>query len=89
VKDDDDIIEDMLDADAGDFSALWFKFGGGVDYLLTPQIYLRFEALYGLRLPNKAENDLVDLFDDMGASSDAKSLLGHGLTIKAAVGYRF
>jgi hypothetical protein len=88
VKDDDDYIENVFDIDAGDFSALWFKFGGGVDYSLTNKIYLRFEALYGIRLANKAEKDMVDDAKDSGAS-DVKALLGHGLTVKMAVGYKF
>jgi opacity protein-like surface antigen len=79
-----------------DFSALWFKFGGGLDFALTEKLYLRFEALYGIRLPSKAETDIKDLaekglqqFKDAGGSVDAKTLLGHGLTAKLAVGYRF
>jgi hypothetical protein len=71
----------------GDFSALWFKLGGGVDYSFTNAIYLRGELLYGLRLANKFENDMVDNYDLPGV--DAKTLLGHGLEIKVAVGYRF
>ena len=77
----------------GDFSALWFKFGGGADYSLTGNIFLRAQALYGLRIPNKFENDMVDLFKELGSLSassvDVKTLLGHGLTVKVAVGYRF
>jgi hypothetical protein len=72
----------------GNLSALWFKLGGGVDYSLTDALYLRGGLLYGLRLANKAENDMVDYYDTMGAD-DANPLLGHGLEIKIAVGYRF
>jgi opacity protein-like surface antigen len=74
----------------GDFSALWFKFGGGGDFALTEKIYLRLEALYGIRLANKAETDLKDQFKDMGFDEgDIKTLLGHGLEVKLAVGYKF
>jgi opacity protein-like surface antigen len=79
---------DDSDGKPVDFSALWFKLGGGLDYDITSNVYLRGEALYGLRLANKMENDLKDAFDDMGAS-DPKTRLGHGLTVKLAVGYRF
>jgi opacity protein-like surface antigen len=90
-KIDGDEYERNIDGSDGkpvDFSALWFKLGGGLDYDITSNVYLRGEALYGLRLANKMENDLKDAFDDMGAS-DSKTRLGHGLTVKLAVGYRF
>jgi hypothetical protein len=85
VKDEDGEQYTNSDGDnaSGDFSALWFKLGGGVDYSFTDAIYLRGEALYGLRLANKVENDWVN------ESDSAKALLGHGLDIKIAVGYRF
>jgi hypothetical protein len=67
---------------------LWFKFGGGLDYDITSSLYLRGEFLYGLRLVNKAENDMKDSLDDQGAS-DIKTRLGHGLTVKFAVGSKF
>jgi hypothetical protein len=71
----------------GDFSALWFKLGGGLDFSFTDHIYLRGGLLYGLRLANTFENDMVDAYDSQGA--DTKTLLGHGLEVKIAVGYRF
>jgi hypothetical protein len=70
------------DGGPGDFSALWFKFGGGLDYAITGNLYLRFEALYGIRLANKFETDMKDEYD-------ADVLLGHGLTAKLAVGFKF
>ncbi|MDR2658523.1 MAG: hypothetical protein LBC27_00830 [Spirochaetaceae bacterium] len=80
----------------GDFSALWFKFGVGGDVALTQRVYLRLEALYGFRLASKAEKDAKDSFDSMftemdvaSTDVDSKTLLGHGLTAKLAVGYKF
>jgi opacity protein-like surface antigen len=72
----------------GDFSALWFKFGVGTDFDITSNLYLRGEVLYGFRLTSKAEKDTKDMFEAMG-QSDVKPLLGHGLDVKIAVGYRF
>jgi hypothetical protein len=88
AKDEDgDEYEGLVDdGKPVDFSALWFKFGGGLDYSFTDHIYLRGEALYGLRLANKAEKDIVDAIP---SAADPKALLGHGLEIKLAVGYRF
>jgi opacity protein-like surface antigen len=83
--------KDFKDADGnsrtGDFSAFWFKFGGGGDFALTKKIYLRLEALYGIRLANKDETDLKDEYKKRGV--DAKTLLGHGLEVKLAAGYKF
>jgi len=77
--------------DAGDLSALWFKFGGGMDYSITNLMYLRFSALYGIRLPNKLEDTQKDmlkyLIDEPGVSVDTR--LGHGLTIRLAIGSKF
>jgi hypothetical protein len=72
----------------GDFSALWVKLGGGLDFSFTDSIYLRGGLLYGLRLANAYENDWVDAYADY-PGVDAKTLLGHGLEVKIAVGYRF
>jgi len=79
----------------GDWSSLWFKAGVGMDFSFTESLYLRLNVLYGLRLPSKAEKDYVDLMKTMaaaesaGMSVDAKTLLGHGLTAKLAIGFRF
>lgn len=66
-----------------DWSALWFKAGVGGDYSFTDQIYIRLEVLYGIRGPNRMEGSP----DLPGETSD--TLLGHGLTAKLAIGYKF
>jgi hypothetical protein len=92
VKDEDgDTVKNVegdKDDASGDFSALWFKLGGGVDFSITEQLYVRGALSYGLRLANTYENDYVDLAEKNGVT-DVKTLLGHGLEIKVAVGYRF
>lgn len=80
-EDGDDFFEGS-DNKTGDLSALWFKLGAGADFSITEKFYARLGLLYGLRLPNKAEKDQAD-------KMDGKTLLGHGLTVKLAVGYRF
>jgi hypothetical protein len=65
-------------------SALWFKAGVGGDYALTDALYLRGEFLYGLRLHNKMEKYGLDT-----KNSEVDSVVGHGLDVKVAVGYRF
>ncbi|MDR1301782.1 MAG: outer membrane beta-barrel protein [Treponema sp.] len=85
-EDGDQLKNSDGDDAAGDFSALWFRLGAGVDYSFTDQVYVRGGLLYGLRLANKFENDYVDTIP---SAADPKTLLGHGLEIKIAVGYRF
>jgi hypothetical protein len=69
------------------FSALWFRGGGGADFAITDTLFLRGEILYGIRLANKNENDVNDWNDSIGL--DSEILLGHGLTVKFALGYKF
>jgi opacity protein-like surface antigen len=79
----------------GDWSSLWFKAGAGMDFSFTESLYLRLDVLYGIRLPSKAEKDFVDFMKMMAGEMDstmtvdAKTLLGHGLTAKLAIGFRF
>jgi hypothetical protein len=82
-------MEDAEMDDAGDFSALWFRLGCGLDYAFTDHIYLRGGILYGIRLASKAENDGVDKAEDDPLCEEAKTVLGQGLEIKLAVGYKF
>jgi opacity protein-like surface antigen len=66
----------------GDFSVLWFRFGGGLDYNFTDKLYLRGTFLYGIRTASKFEKD--------GLTSEYRSTkLGHGPALKVAVGYKF
>jgi hypothetical protein len=68
-----------------EFSALWFKFGGGVDYAISDKLYARGELLYGIRLANGYENNILTNEDKMFVSGKAR--LGHGIKIRAGVGY--
>jgi hypothetical protein len=69
-----------------DLSAFWFKAGAGLDFSFSEALYVRGELLYGLRLANKYEVDTVKAINKAGY--DGTSLLGHGLNIKLALGYR-
>jgi hypothetical protein len=79
------------DGEASDLSALWFQAGAGGDFDIIEKLYLRGEILYGIRLHNKFENDAKDLFKkEVGfKDDDIKINLGHGPTVKLAIGYRF
>jgi uncharacterized protein YfiM (DUF2279 family) len=77
---------------ADDFSAIWLKAGCGMDIAPTEKFFLRFEALYGLRFANNWENDYKEAFNILlkgsGLDGDTKTLLGNGLTVRIAVGYK-
>jgi len=90
-KDGNDFYDDYYptrDGTPSDFSALWFKIGGGFDFALTEQIYLRFKALYGIRLASKIEKDLKEMYSDYDEGK-VKTRLGHGIDIKLAIGFMF
>jgi hypothetical protein len=74
----------LSDSGIRELGALWFQFGGGLDFSLNRNLYLRGEFLYGLRVRNEMEKDAID-----ASNGRLEYKLGHGPTIKAAVGYRF
>jgi hypothetical protein len=82
VKDKDG-RQHFSDSEIRKLGALWFQFGGGLDFSLNRNLFVRGEFLYGLRVRNELEKDLMD------DNSSLKYKLGHGPTIKAAVGYKF
>jgi opacity protein-like surface antigen len=75
-------------------SAIWFQFGGGLDYNITQNLYLRFKALYGLRTQSEFEKNYIvetnSLYETFLGYSDLKTngMLGHGLSINLALGYK-
>jgi hypothetical protein len=85
-KDGEEYKFEGSDTKSSDFSALWVKFGGGADFSLMEKLYLRLDAMYGVRFANKFEKDMKDSAES--CVTEAKTLLGHGGTIKLALGYR-
>ncbi|MCL1993303.1 MAG: hypothetical protein FWG66_10200 [Spirochaetes bacterium] len=71
--------------DASDFSALWFRLGGGLDFAFNQNMFLRTTLTYGIRLANSQENDFVDEFE---APFSASTRLGHGLDFTIGIGFR-
>jgi outer membrane protein W len=71
--------------DAEKISSFWIKAGVGGDISLTDNVYLRLNLLYGIRAPNKFEDDLFGAL----SGSNAETLNGHGLTAKIAIGFKF
>jgi opacity protein-like surface antigen len=73
--------------DAADMSRFGIRFGAGLDYYLTPVLFLRAEVLYAIGFENKFEKDIVD--EDSGSGANTSSIRSHGPDIKIAVGYQF
>jgi len=69
---------------AGEFSAVEFKFGAGLDLSLSEKWFFRPEILYGFRLTNGFEKDQIDLAEKSGGKMEAVS--GHGPTVKLCFG---
>jgi len=71
------------------FSNIWFQMGGGLDYNFSEKIYLRFEALYAFRPRNAEEKIEYNSIKNgsMGGPGNVEQVLGHGPTIKLALGY--
>jgi len=65
------------------FNQFWFKLGVGADIpvALDGKLYIRPSFLYGIRLNTKFENDYKEY-------SNIKSIVGHGLDIRVAIGYK-
>jgi len=97
VKDGDKVVTpERKISELNQFSILG---GGGLDYNINRNLYLRISALAQLRFASKALSDSVSAADD--GISEAKKLypdvdypsvstvLGFGPVIKVGVGYRF
>jgi len=73
---------------ANALSALWVKFGCGVDYGLGHTVYLRAELIYGLRAANRFETDRANA-EKAKYNEDVNTITGNGLTFKTGVGVKF
>jgi hypothetical protein len=73
----------------GDLSALWFKFGAGLNINLWQNAYLRTEALYGRRTENAYERYYYDNYDGYDYQNDigyVYTRMGDGWTLKIGIG---
>ncbi|MDR2021223.1 MAG: hypothetical protein LBQ14_10725 [Treponema sp.] len=80
-----------ISTDTEDFNAFWYKFGFGADFALTETLFLRGEFLYGFRQNTNAEDELERICIAMYPSSPVSvdQGVGHGPSLKFAVGYKF
>jgi hypothetical protein len=75
----------LYGAEASDLNSFWVKFGFGIDVEFALPLFIRVEALYGVRFTNKFESDLTTKFQNEGANT--LPITGHGPTIKIGIGY--
>jgi len=95
MKDGKPVTEERKISELNQFSVLA---GGGLDYNINKNLYIRFSALAQLRFASKATTDGVSQNNAMSASEKAqgdkdfgsyKTTIGFGPVIKIGVGYRF
>lgn len=67
--------------DARNLSALWFRFGGGMDISVGQRWFLRVTGTYGFRLLNRYERVITYV-------ADASVQRGHGADLSIALGFR-
>lgn len=78
-----DNYKDSGESAMKDLSQFAILGGGGLDYNINKNFYLRASALLQVRFPSKGMRDLASL------DNDAKATLGFGPVVKVGVGYRF
>jgi hypothetical protein len=75
-------------------NAIWFQFGGGLDYHISRKLYLRLKVLYALRPKTNLEiSDIEDyyyMYKNIFEYSDVNTegRLGHGPNINLALGFK-
>jgi len=73
-----------------DWDSWWINLGGGVDFVLKGNLFLRGELLYGFRLMTSYETKNLELMKDK--TGDNNPTLGgvtSGPSIKIAIGWQF
>ncbi|MCL2805117.1 MAG: hypothetical protein FWD26_04180 [Treponema sp.] len=71
------------------FNSLWVRFGVGLDVSTSGRMYFRFTGLYGIKLYSEAEKEYEERFKLLNPGETIEKILGHGLLLKAAIGFKF
>ena len=72
--------EQQVHETPGDLSALWLRFGLGMDFSLNERTYLRGTFTYGVRFRNDFERHAIN--------DGASGRLGHGVDVMIGLGFR-
>jgi len=70
--------------DAGSLSNFWVKLGGGGDFKISENLYVRGELLYGVRLANSFESDGAAF-----ENRDGSPMTGSGVGVRVGAGVHF
>lgn len=99
INDTDKFTDDMRADFRIMFNQFWFKGGVGFDIPVAPNLYLRPEFLYGIRINTENEKEAMESKKILAPTAsnplgtkDVKyvnSIVGHGLDIRLAMGYKF
>lgn len=83
--DGEDVKSDMSSDEKSEYNQLWFKFGAGADFAVTPKIYIRPMATLGYKFYSEDEQDLIDLADDLNVDF---SIITMKFDLGVAVGFK-
>ena len=73
-----------------DWNSFWINLGGGLDFMLTGNFFLRGELLYGFRLMTSYETKNLDMMKALANDPNPKlGGLTSGPSIRIGVGYKF
>ena len=84
----EDIPDEYKDDFNKMFSYFWIKAGVGFDIPLSDKLYLRPEFLYGIRFNTDDEKDMIDYMNS-GPTKAIDAIVGHGLDVRLALGFKF
>jgi len=60
--------------------------GVGLDYFITPTVFIRGHFVYGFNINTQSQKDVIDQITDMGYDL---SILQHGPSLKLLLGFNF
>ena len=73
-----------------DFNSIWINLGGGMDFTLSGNFFVRGELLYGFRLMTSHERKSLDLLQyELNAPSPRLGGLTSGPSLRLSAGWRF
>ena len=85
---DDKVPKEYKDEFNKRYTQIWIKGGVGADIYLMPRVYIRPTFLYGVRFNTEPERDGMSEANK-GNDKMISAIVGHGLDIRFAIGYRF
>jgi hypothetical protein len=85
---DDEVPSKERDNFKQGFNQFWFKAGLGFDVPISGAMFFRPEFLYGIRLNTEDEKDTLN-DSKIGSTKMLNGIVGHGLDVRLALGFKF